>query len=169
VIVINPMHDAPYPDDNCAIDVESLILVDEADRRVGHMDKEKCRRDRGTLHRAFSLLIFNGAGDLLLQQRAPGKSLWPMFWSNSCCSQPRRSETMEAAIRCRLREELGVHCSMHFLFKFRYQAQFDQDHAEHELCSVFKRTRQTVALIPVSAVKRPRQKPAARGAAGNRT
>jgi isopentenyl-diphosphate delta-isomerase len=97
----------------------------------------RSHRGGGILHRAFSLLIFNGACDLLLQQRAPGKSLWPMFWSNSCCSHPGRSETMEAAIRRRLREELGVHCSMHFLFKFRYQAQFDPDHAEHELCSVF--------------------------------
>jgi len=118
VIVINPMHDALYPDDNCAVEVESLILVDEADRRVGHLDKEKCHRGHGILHRAFSLLIVNGAGELLLQQRAPGKSLWPMFWSNSCCSHPRRSETMEVAIRRRLREELGLHCAMHFLFKF---------------------------------------------------
>jgi isopentenyl-diphosphate delta-isomerase len=37
----------------------------------------------------------------------------------------------------RLREELGVSCTLHFLFKFQYQAQFDATGAEHELCSVF--------------------------------
>jgi len=73
----------------------------------------------------------------MLQQRAPSKRLWPMFWSNSCCSHPRRAETMERAIHRRLYEELGVRCPMHFLFKFQYQAQFDATHAEHELCSVF--------------------------------
>ena len=119
------------------IDSESLILVDAADRAIGHMSKTDCHQGRGTLHRAFSLLIFNDNGELLLQQRAPAKPLWPLYWSNSCCSHPRRTETMEAAIGRRQREELGVNCPMHFLFKFHYQAQFDAAHAEHELCSVF--------------------------------
>jgi isopentenyl-diphosphate Delta-isomerase len=120
-----------------ASDSESLILVDEADREVGHLDKARCHQGRGVLHRAFSLLIFNPAGELLLQQRAPTKRLWPLYWSNSCCSHPRRAETMEAAIHRRLYEELGLRCPLHFLFKFQYQAQFDAAGAEQELCSVF--------------------------------
>jgi isopentenyl-diphosphate delta-isomerase len=118
-------------------DCESLILVDEADREVGHLDKVRCHQGRGVLHRAFSLLIFNPAGELLLQQRAATKRLWPLYWSNSCCSHPRRAETMEAAIHRRLYEELGLRCPLHFLFKFQYQAQFDAAGAEQELCSVF--------------------------------
>jgi isopentenyl-diphosphate delta-isomerase len=120
-----------------ASDSESLILVDEADREVGHLDKAQCHQGRGVLHRAFSLLIFNDAGELLLQQRAASKRLWPLYWSNSCCSHPRRAETMEAAINRRLNEELGLRCPLHFLFKFQYQAQFDAAGAEQELCSVF--------------------------------
>jgi isopentenyl-diphosphate Delta-isomerase len=120
-----------------AEDSESLILVDEADREVGHMSKTQCHQGRGTLHRAFSLLIFNAEGELLLQQRAASKRLWPLYWSNSCCSHPRRDETMEAAIHRRLLEELGLHCPLHFLYKFQYHAQFDAGGAEHELCSVF--------------------------------
>src|SRR5471032_3303829 len=86
---------------------ESLILVDEADREIGHLSKSECHEGRGILHRAFSVLIFNGHGELLLQQRAASKPLWPLFWSNSCCSHPRRSESMEGAVQRRLREELG--------------------------------------------------------------
>jgi len=82
---------------SAASDSESLILVDEADREVGHLDKAQCHQGQGVLHRAFSLLIFNDAGELLLQQRSASKRLWPLFWSNSCCSHPRRAETMEAA------------------------------------------------------------------------
>ena len=118
-------------------DSDSLILVDEADRKVGHLSKVLCHEGRGILHRAFSLLIFNGSGELLIQQRSASKRLWPLYWSNSCCSHPRRAETMEAAIQRRLYEELGVRCPLHFLFKFRYQAQFDETGAENELCSVF--------------------------------
>src|SRR5258707_10584971 len=123
--------------DDVAADSEALILVDEADREVGHLSKAECHHGRGILHRAFSLLIFNGDGELLLQQRAASKRLWPLYWSNSCCSHPRRAESMETAIHRRLREELGVRCRLEFLFKFQYQAQFDAAGAEQELCSVF--------------------------------
>ena len=118
-------------------DNDSLILVDEADRGVGHLSKELCHEGRGVLHRAFSLLIFNGSGELLLQQRAASKRLWPLYWSNSCCSHPRGAETLEAAIHRRLYEELGLRCPLKYLFKFQYQAQFDETGAENELCSVF--------------------------------
>jgi isopentenyl-diphosphate delta-isomerase len=120
-----------------AADSDSLILVDEADQGVGHLSKVLCHEGQGILHRAFSLLIFNGSGELLIQQRSAFKRLWPMYWSNSCCSHPRRAETMEAAIQRRLHEELGLRCPLHFLFKFQYQAQFDATGAENELCSVF--------------------------------
>jgi isopentenyl-diphosphate Delta-isomerase len=118
-------------------DSDALILVDETDRRLGHMSKDLCHEGRGVLHRAFSLLIFNGRGELLVQQRAPTKRLWPLYWSNSCCSHPRRAETMGSATQRRLAEELGVSCDLKFLFKFQYHAQFDATGAEHELCSVF--------------------------------
>ena len=118
-------------------DSNALILVDEADRRLGHLSKEACHEGRGVLHRAFSLLIFNGRGELLVQQRAPSKRLWPLYWSNSCCSHPRMGESMTTAIHRRLMEELGLRCSLDFLFKFSYQAQYDAVGAEHELCSVF--------------------------------
>jgi isopentenyl-diphosphate delta-isomerase len=116
---------------------ESLILVDAADRDVGHLSKARCHEGKGVLHRAFSLLIFNESGELLIQQRAASKRLWPLYWSNSCCSHPRRGESMDAATRRRLREELGISCPLEFLFKFQYQAQFDATGSENELCSVF--------------------------------
>ena len=104
---------------------------------MGRLSKARCHEGNGILHRAFSLLIFDGSGDLLIQQRAPGKRLWPLYWSNSCCSHPRSGETMEEATQRRLHEELGISCPLQFLFKFQYQAQFDATGSEHELCSVF--------------------------------
>ena len=120
-----------------SFDSEALILVDEQDREIGSLNKADAHRGSGVLHRAFSLFVFNDAGELLLQQRAAGKRLWGGFWSNTCCSHPRRGETLEWAIHRRLREELGFDTALRFLFKFQYQAQFDADGAEHELCSVY--------------------------------
>jgi len=130
-------------------DADLLILVDEADREVGHMSKAQCHDGRGILHRAFSLLIFNAGGELLLQQRAASKRLWPLYWSNSCCSHPRHAESMDMAIHRRLHEELGVRCPLQYLFKFRYQAQWDATGAENELCSVYiGRTRSPIQADP---------------------
>lgn len=120
-----------------SFDDEPLVLVDADDREIGYMDKASAHLGHGTLHRAFSLFIFNARGELLLQQRAAGKRLWPGFWSNTCCSHPRRGETLDSAIHRRLDEELGLRSDLEFLFKFQYQAQFDADGAEHELCWVY--------------------------------
>ena len=118
-------------------DDEQLILVDINDREIGSLAKADVHRGGGTLHRAFSLFVFNPAGELLVQQRATGKRLWPGYWSNSCCSHPRRGETMNCAIHRRLWEELALRAELEFLFKFRYHAQYDRHGAEYELCWVY--------------------------------
>ncbi len=118
-------------------DSDVLILVDEQDRDIGRMSKAQCHDGRGVLHRAFSLFILNDAGELLLQQRAAGKRLWPLYWSNSCCSHPRLGETLQSATRRRLAEELGLSCELSFLYKFQYQAQYGAHGSENELCSVY--------------------------------
>jgi len=120
-----------------SFDDEPLILVDSDDREIGFLPKAEAHLGSGTLHRAFSLFVFNPDGELLLQQRARGKRLWGQFWSNTCCSHPRRGETMDIAIHRRLQEELGLSCEFEFLFKFQYQAQYDAEGAEHELCWVY--------------------------------
>ena len=87
---------------------EELILVDREDNELGFLSKAECHDGAGVLHRAFSLFLFNDEGELLLQQRSGNKRLWPNFWSNSCCSHPRRGESMEVATRRRLRDELNL-------------------------------------------------------------
>lgn len=116
---------------------ESLILVDENDQEIGFRSKAECHVGQGLLHRAFSVFLFNSDGQLLLQQRSEQKPLWPLYWSNSCCSHPRESESIEDAGRRRVREELHLDCEPWFLFKFEYQAPFEDLGSEHELCHVF--------------------------------
>ena len=117
-------------------DSDALILVDENDREIGHSSKDSCHAGPGLRHRAFSVLIFNDDGELLVQQRAASKRLWPLYWSNSCCSHPRRGESLQAAADRRLYEELGLRAPLKLLYKFHYQARFDATGSENELCSV---------------------------------
>lgn len=118
-------------------DAEELILVDANDNEAGFLSKAAAHDGDGILHRAFSLFLFNEDGELLLQRRAESKRLWPGFWSNSCCSHPRRGETMDVATRRRLRDELNVAAELQFVYKFSYQAGFGDEGSEHELCHVF--------------------------------
>ncbi|MFU8830974.1 MAG: isopentenyl-diphosphate Delta-isomerase [Wenzhouxiangella sp.] len=120
-----------------SFDSESLIRVDHDDNEVGFITKADAHVGHGVLHRAFSIFIFDFHGRLLLQQRSADKPLWPMCWSNSCCSHPRRGETMETATQRRLREELGISPDLRFLYKFIYQADYGDKGAEHELCWVY--------------------------------
>lgn len=119
---------------------EPLILVDEADNEIGFLSKGECHDGHGVLHRAFSIFIFNSAGELLLQQRSADKRLWPLFWSNTCCSHPRRGESMAIATERRLAQELGMTGDFRYVFKFQYQTAFGELGSEHELCWVFAGT-----------------------------
>jgi isopentenyl-diphosphate delta-isomerase len=117
-------------------DEQPLVLVNDRDEQTGLVGKAAAHRGEGQLHRAFSLLVFDQRGRLLLQQRASAKPLWPGYWSNSCCSHPGPDETPEAAARRRARQELGIEVEPRFVYRFRYQARYLDIGSEHELCSV---------------------------------
>lgn len=116
---------------------EELILVDNDDNEIGFLSKARCHNGDGVMHRAFSLFLFNERGELLLQQRSDSKRLWPGFWSNSCCSHPRRGESLEVATMRRLGDELNVKTSLEFIYRFCYTAKFDETGSENELCHVY--------------------------------
>ena len=116
---------------------EELILVDADDNETGFLSKAEAHDGDGILHRAFSVFLFNDNGELLLQQRAASKRLWPRFWSNSCCSHPRRGESMEVATSRRLHDELNVDAELEYVYKFGYQVDFGELGSENELCHVY--------------------------------
>jgi len=116
---------------------EELILVDRDDNQIGYASKADAHDGSGILHRAFSLFLFNEAGELLLQQRAPWKRLWGGYWSNSCCSHPRRGESLAVATSRRLLDELNFDAELEYVYQFCYEAGFGSAGSENELCHVF--------------------------------
>ena len=110
---------------------ERVILVNEQDIEVGSEEKLAAHQ-KGLLHRAFSIFIFNSSGEMLLQKRAKTKYHSGGLWTNACCSHPRHGESIEQAAHRRLREEFGFDCVLERKFSFIYKAELDHDLTEHE-------------------------------------
>lgn len=127
---------------------EAVIQVTENDEVIGPISKFESHNQVGSFHRAFSVLLFDSSGRLLLQRRASHKITFPDVWANSCCSHPLHSEeemeskndlgVKRAAVR-KLEQELGITPSQvpldkfHFVTKMRYQARQDENWIEREV------------------------------------
>lgn len=131
-----------------AMMAEAVIVVDEQDNVLGPMTKVESHSGAGSYHRAFSVLLFDKSGRLLLQRRASDKITFPSVWANSCCSHPLHcDEEMDlvdalgvkrAAVR-KLEQELGISPSQvplkdfQFVTRMRYQARQDETWIEREI------------------------------------
>lgn len=124
----------PRLDDSAGME-ERVILVDERDHELGSELKLAAHRT-GSLHRAFSVFVLDGAGRILLQRRAAAKYHSSGLWSNTCCGHPRPGEPTRRAARRRLREEMGFECELEPVGEFLYRARIG-DLVEHEYDHVF--------------------------------
>ncbi|QSE96045.1 isopentenyl-diphosphate Delta-isomerase [Fulvivirga lutea] len=116
--------------------MEEVVLVNPKDDEVGTMEKMEAHLN-GVLHRAFSVLVYNSEGQMLLQKRAQSKYHSGGLWTNACCSHPKPGEDNAAAAKRRLIEELGINADPEYLYKFIYKAKLDNNLTEHEYDHVF--------------------------------
>ena len=127
---------------------EAVIAVTERDEVLGPLSKHEAHHGVGVFHRAFSVLLFNKQGEMLLQQRSANKVTFPHVWANACCSHPLHSDAeldeegamgvKRAALR-KLEQELGIDPSsittddMTFMTKMRYSARMNGEWIEREV------------------------------------
>jgi len=113
---------------------EFVILVDENDNPIGTEEKVKCHLPNGKLHRAFTALLFDNEGKLILTRRAKEKMLWPNDWDGTFASHPRESETYVSSGERRMPEELGIEGTLDYLHKFEYHVPYKDIGSENEIC-----------------------------------
>lgn len=113
-----------------------LVVVNERDKKVDLKDKLECHLNKGILHRAFTIFIFNSKNQLLIQKRSKNKFLWPLIWESSCSGHPLQDEDCISAGEKRLEKELGFSCKLKFLAKFKHQAKYRNIGTENEICSL---------------------------------
>ena len=132
---------------------ERIILVDMEDVVIGHESKKVSHLNvnidgKNMCHRAFSVFLFNDAGELLMQQRSGDKITFPLFWANSCCSHPLHTPAeleeegalgvKRAAVR-KCEQELGIAPELlpldcfTFVTRVYYKARSCEVWGEHEI------------------------------------
>ena len=122
------------------MDEEQLVLVDEDDNPLGSAGKLECHTGKGKLHRAFTALVFDSTGKLLLTKRSDPKMLWPGIWDATFASHPRVLESYVDAAMRRMPHELGTVCHMDYLLKFVYHVKYSDIGSENEVCGVLAGT-----------------------------
>ena len=123
---------------------EMLILVDENDNQIGIEEKVKCHLPDGKLHRAFTALLFDERGKLVITKRAKEKMLWPGEWDGTFASHPRESETYVSSGERRMPEEIGIDGKLDYLHKFEYHVPYKNIGSENEICGTL------IGIIPES-------------------
>lgn len=108
-----------------------VVLVDKNNRTIGEMEKLEAHQ-RGLLHRAFSIFVYNSKGELLIQQRPEEKYHSGGLWSNTVCSHPKPGEEYITAAHRRLQEEMGFDCPLEKKNCFIYKKEFKNGLIENE-------------------------------------
>ncbi len=126
--------------------MEEVILVNTDNEVLGYMEKMEAH-EKGLLHRAFSIFIFNTKGEILLQKRAISKYHSGGLWTNTCCSHPRKNESFLDAANRRLSEEMGMSCVLNEVFSFIYKAELDNNLTEHEYDQVLFGTTDQIPVL----------------------
>ncbi|WP_277555077.1 NUDIX hydrolase [Halobaculum limi] len=132
--------------------LQDVIAVDSDDNPQGTVNRLEAHTGHGIRHRAFTCLVFDGEGRLLLGQRAPGKRLWGTHWDGTVASHPVEGQSQEEATAVRLEEELGVtpdqYDDLRVTDRFEYKRYFENAGLEWEVCAVLKVTLDDTTLDP---------------------
>ena len=129
------------------ITTEYVILVDAQDNQIGTEEKVKCHLPNGKLHRAFTALLFEPDGKLIITRRAPQKMLWPGCWDGTFASHPRVSETYITSAQRRMPEEVGIKKTLDYMHKFEYHVPYKDIGSENEICGTLVGVIQDVTTL----------------------
>jgi len=131
---------------------QRVVAVDADDEPDGTVNRLEAHTGDGIRHRAFTCLVFDREGRILLARRSPEKRLWDAHWDGTVASHPEEDQSQKSAARRRLREELGVdptqYDDLRVTDKFEYKRYYPNEGVEWEVCAVLKVTLDEVAIDP---------------------
>jgi len=124
--------------------LQDVIAVDASDEKQGTANRLDAHTGDGIRHRAFTALLFDEEGRILLAQRAHDKRLWDTHWDGTVASHPVEGQSQEEATRQRLEEELGItpdqYDDLQKTDRFEYKRYYENAGVEWEVCTVLQAT-----------------------------
>ncbi|MFB6221746.1 MAG: isopentenyl-diphosphate Delta-isomerase [Halolamina sp.] len=131
---------------------QQVVTVDENDDETGLANRLDAHTGEGQRHRAFTALVFDAEGRILLAQRAANKRLWNTCWDGTVASHPVQGQSQVAATEQRLEEELGVtpdqYDDLRVTDRFEYKRRWENAGLEWEVCAVLQVTLEDTTLDP---------------------
>jgi 16S rRNA (adenine1518-N6/adenine1519-N6)-dimethyltransferase len=94
---------------------EIFDVVNEQDEVTGQASRHDVH-ERGLLHRAVHIFVFNQAGELFLQKRSQWKDRNPGVWDSSAAGHVNAGDDYDATAARELKEELGVTAPVNLLW-----------------------------------------------------
>jgi isopentenyl-diphosphate delta-isomerase len=123
---------------------QSVVAVDSEDTPQGTVNRLEAHTGEGTRHRAFTCMLFDEDGRILLAQRSPEKRLWDTYWDGTVASHPTADQSQLEATEERLEEELGLQTDQYedlrITDRFEYKRHYLDEGLEYEVCTVLKAT-----------------------------
>jgi isopentenyl-diphosphate delta-isomerase len=123
---------------------QKVVAVNADDEPQGTVNRLDAHTGEGVRHRAFTALVFDSDGRILLAQRSPDKRLWDGCWDGTVASHPVAGQAQRDAARQRLEEELGIapsqYADLRVTDRFEYKRYYEDRGVEHEVCAVLQVT-----------------------------
>jgi len=123
----------------------NIILINQNDEAIGETSVLDAHLGEAKLHRAYTAVLKNNKGEILLTRRSLKKPLWPTYWDGSFSSHPRIGETLENSCMRRAKEELGIKTSAYkdllsYSYHVRWNALFSEWEINHILTAEYNGT-----------------------------
>ena len=128
-------------------DGERFDIVDENDQVIGTELRSEVH-GKNLLHRAVHILVFNTAGELLLQKRSASKDREPSKWDSSAAGHLEPGETYASGALRETEEELGIRPKLTPLGKIRACSNTGQEFVE-----VFTASHDGPFVLPPSEIE----------------
>lgn len=106
---------------------EILDVVDIDDEVVGQATRGEIH-EKGWLHRAVHIFLFNSAGEIYIQRRSSFKDRHPSKLDSSAAGHVDSMESYEEAAKRELHEELGIIEELSFVLKVSACDETDSEH-----------------------------------------
>lgn len=107
---------------------EILEVVNETGETIRTLPRSEIHGNPSLIHKVVHVLVFNEAGELLLQKRSMNKDVAAGKWDTSVGGHVNAGESLDEAVKRETAEELGITtCAPEFLYTYIHSNSYETE------------------------------------------